>query len=327
MKKLLCFILVVLNFVFLCGCSVKEAITSDKQEYIVSALGFDGEKGNVKITAETIVINNDDLTEDKSARLFVGEGETVAEAYEKIIFSATQPLSLGHSAVAIIGLNLSSAQVEDVFSFLESQEKINISIMLCAADSAFELLGCKPVSSVAVGYDIMSMVEVNEEKRGTLFKNRFYEVLALKSKPQSSFYLPFLKVGNQEIWVSGLSVFGENSLVKLINNEEIPLFCLARDSLSRGEFVLKGENMKVEYSSVTYDFSFEDNLEITLNVHFKALGDKTFLKQKTESFLKGYDVCSIGNIISQKEPEMWKKLKDNYNEIYKNANIRVNMYE
>ena len=37
MKKLLCLCLV-LNFLFLCGCSVKEAITSDKQEYIAYVL-------------------------------------------------------------------------------------------------------------------------------------------------------------------------------------------------------------------------------------------------------------------------------------------------
>ncbi len=326
MKKLLCFV-VALNMVFLCGCSVKEAITSDKQEYIVSALGFDGEKDKVKITVEAIVINNDDLTEDKSARLFSGEGETVAEAYEKIVFSATQPLSLGHSAVAIIGGDLSSAHLDDAFSFLESQEKINISIMLCAADSAFEVLGCKPVSSVAVGYDIMSMVEVNEEKRGTLFKNRFYEVLASKSKPQATFQLPFLKVENEEISVSGISVFERNLETVRVANEEIPLFCLAHDSLSRGEFVLGGENIKVDYSSVTYDFFLKDNLKITIDVHLKAKGDKTLLKQKTESFLKGYDICSLGNIISQKEPEIWEKIKDNYNEIYKNATIRVNIYE
>ena len=326
MKKLLCFV-VALNFVFLCGCSVKEAITSDKQEYIVSALGFDGEKGNVKITAEAIVINNDDLTEDKSAGLFSGEGKTVAEAFEKIVFSATQPLSLGHSAVMIIGRELSSAHLEDVFSFLESQEKINISIILCAADSAFEVLTSKPISSVAVGYDIMSMVEVNEERRGTLFKNRFYEVLSLKSKPQGTFQLPFLKVKKGEISVSGISVFKGNLPTERIENQEIPLFCLARDSLSRGEFVLNGEVFKVDYSSVTYNFSLKENLEITLNIHLKTKGDKNLLKRKTESFLRGYDICSLGNIISQKEPEIWEKIKGNYNEIYKNANIRVNIYE
>ena len=326
MKKILCFV-VTLNFVFLCGCSVKEAITSDKQEYIVSAFGFDGEKGKIKITAEAIVINNDDLTEDKTTRLFLGEGKTVAEAYEKMIFPATQPLSLGHSAVAIIGSNLSSKQLDDVFSFLKGQEKINISIMLCTADSSLEVLECKPISSVTVGYDIMSMIEVNEEKRGTLFKNRFYEVLALKSKPQASFYLPFLKVKDKEISVSGICVFEKNLVAKRVSNEEIPLFCLGRDYLSRGEFVLNGENIKTYYSSVTYDFTFEDNLKIALNVHLKAKGNKTLLKQKTESFLKGYDVCSLGNILSQKEPEMWEKIKDNYKEIYKNADIRVNIYE
>lgn len=327
MKKLLSIVLVVLNIVLLCGCSVKETIASDKQEYIVSALGFDGEGEKIKMTIEAIVINSDDLKEDKESKLFSGVGETVESAMGDIISQVTQPLSLGHSAVAVMGSKLNSTQIEKVFSFLSDNGEINIAIMLVYTNSAFELLNVKPLSSVAAGYDIMSMLEVSEEEKGTLFKNRLYEVQSLRLEEMNTYYLPFVSAEDEKLLLKGLGVFKENRFVRALENKEIPLFCLARDSFAKGEFTLEDEKFKVKYSGATYDFEFIENLKMDINIRLKANGDKGLLKEQTERFLKDYDVCALGNIIRQKEPKIWNKIKDNYEDYYKWADIRVNIYE
>lgn len=327
MKKLLSLVLVVLNIVLLCGCSVKETIASDKQEYIVSALGFDSEGEKIKMTIEAIVINSDDLKEDKENKLFSGVGETVEEAMGDIISQVTQPLSLGHSAVAVMGSGLKPAQTEKIISFLNDNGKINIAIMMIYTKSAFELLSVKPLSSVAVGYDIMSMLEVSEEEKGTAFNNRLYEVNSLRLEEMKTYYLPFIDTEDEKLLVKGLGVFKENRLVEILENNEIPFFCLARDSFTKGEFTLENEKFKVDYSAVTYDFKLKENLEINLNLRLKAEGNKEILKAETENFLKGYDVCALGNVIRQKEPKIWDKIKDNYEDFYKGADIRVNIYE
>ena len=61
MKKLLSICICVLLILPLCGCSAKEAIASDKQEYIVSSLGFDSKNSRIKMILEVIIINSDDL--------------------------------------------------------------------------------------------------------------------------------------------------------------------------------------------------------------------------------------------------------------------------
>lgn len=327
MKKLLSLVLVVLNIVLLCGCSVKETIASDKQEYIVSALGFDSEGEKIKMTIEAIVINSDDLKEDKENKLFSGVGETVEEAMGDIISQVTQPLSLGHSAVAVMGSELDPTQTEKVFSFLNDNGKINIAIMMIYTKSAFELLSVKPLSSVAVGYDIMSMLEVSEEEKGTAFNNRLYEANSLKFEEMKTYYLPFVGIEDEKPLVKGLGVFKDNRQVRVLENKEIPLFCLARDSFTKGEFTLESKKYKVDYSAVTYDFKLKENLEINLSLRLKAEGNKEILKAETENFLKGYDVCALGNVIRQKEPKIWSKIKDNYEDFYKRADIKVNIYE
>ena len=226
-----------------------------------------------------------------------------------------------------MGSSLKPAQTEKILSFLTDNGEINIAIMLTYAKSAFDLLSVKPLSSVAVGYDIMSMLEVSEEEKGTVFNNRLYEVNSLRLEEMQTCYLPIIDIEDEKPLVKGLGVFKKNDQVKVLKSNEIPLFCLARDSFTKGKFTLEKEKIDVDYSAVTYDFKLKENLEINLNLRLKAEGNKEILKTKIENFLKDYDICALGNVIRQKEPEIWKKIKSNYEKYYKNAIIRVNIYE
>ncbi len=327
MKRLLTALLIMGCISSLCGCSAKEAIASDKQEYIVSALGFDGENGKILMLIEAVVVNTDDLSEEKESRIFKGVGNTPHEAYSKIISQITQPLSLGHTAVAVVGSKINQVQLSSILEFCRSKEQVNLATMLIYTSSAAELLSLKAMSSVAMGYDIMSMVEVSEEKRGTVFKNRLYEAVALKEKPLKTFWLPYIKIVDQWFNIDGLAVFKKERLIKTIPYERIPVFCLITDSLTRGEVVLEGKNLDIRYTKVTYDFSFEERLFININARINAEGDSSVLKYEAEELLKGEDIFALGNIIYQKKPEIWEKIKSDYKSNFENAEIKVNVYE
>ncbi|MBQ6847510.1 MAG: hypothetical protein IJO62_01155 [Clostridia bacterium] len=321
MKKFLSFLLA-FAFLPLCGCSAKEVVTSDKQEYIVSSLGFDSVGGNTKMMIEAIVVNTDDLSEEKQSRLIFGTGETVGEAYSEIVSKITQPLSLGHNAVTVIGGGIVLSQLKDIFAFCRKNTEINVATMLVYTDNAEKLLSCRAVSSVAVGFDIMSMIEVTEEQKGTLFNNRFYEAEALNTNPIKTFWMPRLTVKDDAFFVDGLAVFKNYEMIKALKNGELSAFCLVRDSLTRGV----DNGMIINYSKVSYDFSYNKSLEITINAHIKGENIGT-LKTKTEKILENEDIFGIGNIIAQKEPKIWEKIEENYDDYYKKAEIKVNIYE
>ncbi len=326
MKRLLWAVLILCVMFFMSGCSAKEAIASDKQEYIVSSLGFDGKEDGIKMIIEAIVVNTDDLEEEKESRLIIGEGKNINEAYGKIISKTTQPLSLGHNAITVIGEKVTPKQLDEIFEFCRENTQINIATMLIYSENAEKLLSAKAVSSVAVGYDIMSMIEVSEEKQGTIFKNRLYEALALNSKPMETFCVPYITVENEEMILNGVAVYKENKVTKLLDNEQGVILSLVTDSLKRGETVIGGQKTETQYCKVTYDFSFEEKLIININIRLKAKGDKTLIKNKTEELL-GEDIFGMGNIIYQKKPKIWDKIKNSYDEYYENGEIRVNIYE
>ncbi len=324
MKKLLWSFLIICVLIFLSGCSAKEAIASDKQEYIVSSLGFDNENGKIKMLIEAIVVNTDDLSEDKENRIFGGVGENADEAYSEIISKITQPLSLGHNAITVFGSGITEKQLENIFEFCQMTSQINIATMLIYTENAEKLLNTKPISSVAVGYDIMSMIEVMEEKTGMVFKNRLYEALALKNKPLKTFWVPNIVIAEETISLSGLAFFKNNSVYQILDKEEMVSFSVVTDSLTRGEVVVDGEKIKTDSCKVTYDFSFDEKLNITVNIELKAKGNIEIFKKETEELLKNRDIFGLGNIIYQKEPEIWDKIKNDYEMYYDNAERQVN---
>ena len=323
MKKLTLIFLTVIMVSLLSGCSAKEAIASDKQEYIVSSLGFDNEGGKIKMLIEAIVVNTDDLSEDKESRMITGVGINTDEAYSEITSKITQPLSLGHNAITVIGNKITEKQLQNIFEFCENEPQINIATMLIFTRNAEKLLSSEPISSVAVGYDVMSMIEVAEEKMGTIFKNRLYEVRALNNKPMKTFWVPNITVEDEKMILSGLAVFQNNRVTKILNNQEAVVLSFITDSLKRGETVIEGEKIKTDYCKVAYDFSFEEKLNITVNVNIKAKGDTELLKSKAEEMLRNEDIFGLGNVIYQKKPKLWEKIKENYTEYYENAERRV----
>ncbi len=324
MKRLVMIFLTVVTLFVLSSCSAKEAIASDKQEYIVSSVGFDNSQGDMKMIIEAIVVNTDDLEEEKESRTITGEGENPDEAYSNIISKITQPLSLGHNAVTVIGESVTPEQLDLIFEFLKETPQINIATMLIFSENAEELLSVKAVSSVAIGYDIMSMIEVSEEKQGTIFKNRLYEAVALNNKPMKTFWIPYIGLDGEEICIKGLAVYRENKMIRFLNNEQAVAFSLITDSLTRGEIVLSGKKIETQYCKVTFDFDFK---KIEVNVRLKAVGDKEIVKNEAQKLLQKEDIFGLGNIIYQKKTKLWEKIKNDYARYYEKAEKTVNVYE
>lgn len=326
MKKAIAVALIMCVVFFLCGCSATEVISANQQEYIVSALGFDSEKGKVKLTVEAVAVNTEALREEEENFKISALGNTVYEAYSNALARVTQPLSLGHSGVSVIGSEINADRLEEILNFHKEQTQINISAMLVFTESAEELLNCRPTTSVAIGYDIMSMLEVAEKWQGTEFKNRLYEVNSQKLKPLKTFAIPRISVKEEKPALSGLAVFKDNKMNTLLDNEETALYCLITNSLTEGEIVLKGDKTEIKYANVKYDFGFEERLNVNVGIHLKANGNVENLKELTEEFLYKEDIFGIGNIIYQKDNKIWERIKTDYQDFYRNADIKVNIY-
>ena len=301
----------------LCGCAANNEI---ERGYIVSAIAFSQDSGSINLFLEAVTADS----EEQSKNIILkGSGNSAYEAMENIKISLTKKLFFDHCAAIVLDESLNKDLTKQALRFCKGIDKINFGCYVVSSADAAAVFGLQPVSA-AIGYDIMSMIEVSEEKQSTVFKNRLYEVVALNSKPMKTFWIPYIGVEKEEIFINGLAVFRENKMLRFLNNEQAVALSLITDSLTRGEIVVSGEKIKTQYCKVTYDF---DSEKIEVNVHLKANGDKKKIKTKAQKLLQKEDIFGLGNIIYQEKPKLWEKIKNDYTKYYQKAEKTVNIYE
>jgi len=207
MKRLLIFLFSFGLAVVFSGCTVSKSFSPLAHEYLVSSLGFDQSNEEKTVIMEAVVINSEDAEEEKKKELLIGSGKTLDEALKSATQKAVQPVELSHCAVAVIGESVSEKYFDEILKYVYNEKAITIALGFVSTHNAEELLSCETVSSVAVGYDIVSMQQTYSRKNSTSFKTRFYEIEASRAAKENSFSLPFFKVDMAKYEIDGKKEF------------------------------------------------------------------------------------------------------------------------
>lgn len=331
-KALLIFLTVSVILSSLSGCSFKKTFSSENNEYIISAMGFDAENTKLKIFLEAIVVNTEDADKDIKLAILEGEGSSLEEAFSNAQNKAIQPFQLSHIAVILLGESITPKIFSKIIDFCHLQKGITLSTQFVTCKNSFELLQSETVSSVAVGYDMMSMLSHQSEHKGINYKNCFYEIEALREKEQNIISIPYFNKNDSGIFINGIKIFKNYSLISHLNEDETSVYAIMTDSQSRGEFMLDGEKIRLDSSYSKWNIQKNENLELTLILRIK-IKDSTMKKRKTisESIKKLYssskqkneDIFGIGNIIYNKKNKIWKDIKKDYVNQFKNSDLTV----
>ena len=195
---------VLLSFVFfLSGCAGTKPVSSKTEQYIVSALGFDFDNG-FKVSAEAVIVGTEG-TSKAEAKVITGRGENIEKAFNELSKKISQPLLLSHCGLLLLGEGIN---FEEVLEYAKKQKEITLSVFLGVTDNAEALLNLEAVSSIAIGYDIVGMIEQQEALEGKNFKNRLYEIEALRKRGKE-IKLPFFIIEQEEFRFSELRKLGE----------------------------------------------------------------------------------------------------------------------
>lgn len=157
----------------LCGCQ------KTKPEYIISSIGFDSKNGNFETCFEAIVLNSE--KDEQELKILSGSGKTVEQSISKIKRQCTQPLLLSHCAAVAVGESVSEKQLNQIYDYCYNQREITLSAVFVKTENAKKLLSRKPVSTVCVGYDVLGLLEQYSEFKKVNFKNRYFEIMALRA--------------------------------------------------------------------------------------------------------------------------------------------------
>lgn len=327
MRKLILYILFSASALSLCGCTAASVFSGDTHEYLISSLGFDQQDGAIILTAEAVAVNSEDTAEGKKRIILKGEGDNPKTAMADAKTTATQDFDLSHCGVIALGTSLNAENSEAIWDWCYNTEEITLSVYMIACENAAEVLEAEPISSVAAGYDIMSMQEKETKLRGTEFKNTLYETVAQREDAVSVFFMPFVSLKDEKRYIDGTAIFQNSGYTATLSDEDAFCYSVITDTFSGGSVMLHHELTEVKSAETVYKADDMGNIRLTVNVKANN-ATKEKIKESAESMIslsKSYygDIFGLGNFIYYKKPELWQKIKDDYPKYYKNFEITV----
>ena len=96
---------------------------------------------------------------------------------------------------------------------------------MISAKSPELLLGGKPESSAATGYDIMNMIERQSKSDGISTDSRFFEIESARESGKNTFALPRFGMTEDGAADEGIAIFENDRLVRLVSRETANSVC------------------------------------------------------------------------------------------------------
>lgn len=161
MKKLLILLLCPL---LLCGCRQKP------NGYLITAIAIDYDGGLYTVWYEAIITNTE--KSDQKREVLSARGFTYKEAIREIEKQATEEIILSHCGAVIIGDGITRLKLVNIIRYCKEHGDITLSIQFLRCGNIEKLLKTDPLSSVSVGYDLVSMLKTQKPNE----KNRLFEI-------------------------------------------------------------------------------------------------------------------------------------------------------
>lgn len=205
MKRLMISVFSALICITLVGCRASVGTQNDRR-FMVTALGFSGDE-NITVTAEIVTVNSESAKREPTPQVLSYAADSINKALGGIADSLSRPILLEHCGVIVIDTALSAKRFAEICDYCFKENRITLSVYMIASDNPKALLDGEPVSSVAVGYDIMGIIGQKSETGKINFKNRYFEIESGREKGETVFSMPCFARGGDGVSLCGLAVF------------------------------------------------------------------------------------------------------------------------
>lgn len=211
MKKCIIGVMIFLFCIIFCGCSVFGRKPRDDRSFMVSAVGFEADNELITVYAEAVIINSELSDTEPRSAVLEGTGKSISKALEDIEATLAKPMSFSHCGIIVIGKQMTGRHFREICEYCFKENSITLSAYMISADSPRELLSEKPESSVAVGYDIIGIIE-----KSGISGNRYFEIEGLREKGENTFILPHFVRKDGRITSDGASLLHDGILTDIV---------------------------------------------------------------------------------------------------------------
>lgn len=207
MKKLSVCLVAVFLCCMLAGCSFTSGSAGNDRRFMVTSLGFSENGDNITLTAEIVTVNSESAEREPSPQVLSCTAKDIPAALDGIADSLSRPMLLEHCGVIVIDTALSAERFGEISDYCFKENRITLSAYMLAADDPAVLLEGEPVSSVAVGYDIMGIIGQKTKTGKIKFENRYFEIEGRREMGEQVFTMPYFLRTEDGVTLDGLAVF------------------------------------------------------------------------------------------------------------------------
>lgn len=322
-NRFLCFILTVFILISLSGC--KNSYPSETgMEYMVSSIGFDKTAEKVTVFAEIIVVNSADSSKGTMTQILKADGKTAKTALYNLHSSLSKPLMLNHCGLLILGEGIEGNALVEILNICLDNKDITGAIELVATKSAEKLINVKPVSQIAIGYEISEAIKQNSDFSGIVYKNRFYEVEAGRNATNNVFSLPFFTVEEKQHKISGIKIYRNNLSFKTLKGDSVGLYSVMSNNFKNGSVKIGDRSFSLNLKSVNYNIDYKEDklfVKVSLDVDTKNENLNFLANELEKTVIEKRDIYYISDRIYRKERKIWDVIKNDYHKIFKAAEI------
>ncbi|EJP6473489.1 Ger(x)C family spore germination protein [Clostridium botulinum] len=350
-------------FVSILGVDSANDIGKEKQlEKISPNASFTGSKfDKIKVTYAFPDISQ--LGPEKGGT--AGENNMSVDAYsmqdsiDKIVNKSSRSLSFGHLKLMVLNTSVLdySNTFKEVIDYLQREPSINrMMYIVFSEDKSEEILNFKPNMEKSVENYITGMLE-NNKKNNTAFPLTLNEFLEETSQNKTAL-IPIINIDkkNKDLKISKVAVIKNDKIKGYISTDQANNIQLINKKFKGGTRTIIRDGSPLDYSieNSEREIKLKDkenlNFDIKLNIEGQIKGyniDKQISSKSDISKIEenlnnaiaqeinevirisqseyNTDILDLGEYVYKYHPTVWKKIKGDWNELYKTVNINVSV--
>ncbi len=165
---------------------------------IISALGIDMENGRLSVTAQIILPQATDTSENAKA-VVTGTGETIGSAITSIGSDTGWYPKLSFCKVLIINQNIIDEKLTEVINYLLYSTKIYDSVLICASkQSAKDVLSATSPLDILSSYSIEKIMLKNPGKANAVYYTRAKDLAESMLSVSHKGMIPLIDIDNND---------------------------------------------------------------------------------------------------------------------------------
>jgi len=289
----------------------------------------------------------------------VSVGTTITNAYKSLESRINKSIYFGHTKSLLFGEELLKDKVllKQTMDVLQRNSDFGKSIPVVAVEgSVVDALEVLPDTQPMVGIYIMELFENNKERRSFIEEKELGNLLQDFEENKTGL-IPRLIVGEKDLKLEGAAIIKDYELQGWLDEKYLKgiLWLLKKSyrleiSVPYHDYYIaydvSDSETKIEFSGDSQDLSCKISIETEGSIDEYILDEEMFQAEEIRNLEKAVekeiekevldsieilqkkyktDVIEIDKRLERQKPEIWKEIKDNWDEVFENMDFTVDV--